>query len=175
MIDAIARHADISKAAAGRALDATVGAIKTSLRKGDIVTLVGLRLVLRRQAQPARRPQSAHRRRDQDQGRQGAEVPRWKSAEGCAKLARFTALRAAGSYGPREVGALSHRVSGWLARIASFVRVLSSAGRASPLQGECRRFDPVSTHQHPARERDANAAKPSRESAIEIGSGSSVG
>ena len=24
-------------------------------------------------------------------------------------------------------------------------RVLSSAGRASPLQGECRRFDPVST------------------------------
>ena len=25
-------------------------------------------------------------------------------------------------------------------------RVLSSAGRASPLQGESRRFDPVSTH-----------------------------
>jgi DNA-binding protein HU-beta len=41
MIDAIARHADISKAAAGRALDATVGAIKSSLRQGDIVWLVG--------------------------------------------------------------------------------------------------------------------------------------
>jgi len=41
MIDAIAKHADISKAAAGRALDATVTAIKTSLKKGDIVTLVG--------------------------------------------------------------------------------------------------------------------------------------
>ena len=41
MIDAIARHADISKAAAGRALDAAVNAIKTSLKKGDIVTLVG--------------------------------------------------------------------------------------------------------------------------------------
>ena len=27
-----------------------------------------------------------------------------------------------------------------------FTWVLSSAGRASPLQGECRRFDPVSTH-----------------------------
>ena len=26
-------------------------------------------------------------------------------------------------------------------------RVLSSVGRASPLQGECRRFEPVSTHQ----------------------------
>ena len=25
--------------------------------------------------------------------------------------------------------------------------VLSSVGRASPLQGECRRFEPVSTHQ----------------------------
>jgi len=41
IIDAIARHADISKAAAGRALDATIGAITTSLKQGDIVTLVG--------------------------------------------------------------------------------------------------------------------------------------
>jgi DNA-binding protein HU-beta len=41
LIDAIAKHADISKAAAGRALDATVNSIKSSLKKGDIVTLVG--------------------------------------------------------------------------------------------------------------------------------------
>jgi DNA-binding protein HU-beta len=41
LIDAIAKHADISKAAAGRALDATVNSIKSSLRKGDAVTLVG--------------------------------------------------------------------------------------------------------------------------------------
>ena len=41
LIDAIARHADISKAAAGRALDAMVNSITTSLKKGDIVTLVG--------------------------------------------------------------------------------------------------------------------------------------
>ena len=41
LIDAIAKHADISKAAAGRALDATVNSIKGSLKKGDIVTLVG--------------------------------------------------------------------------------------------------------------------------------------
>ena len=41
LIDAIAKHADISKAAAGRALDATVNSIKASLKKGDIVTLVG--------------------------------------------------------------------------------------------------------------------------------------
>jgi DNA-binding protein HU-beta len=41
IIDSIARSADISKAAAGRALDATVAAIKTSLKKGGMVTLVG--------------------------------------------------------------------------------------------------------------------------------------
>ena len=41
LIDASAKHADISTAAAGRALDATVNSIQTSLRKGDIVTLVG--------------------------------------------------------------------------------------------------------------------------------------
>ena len=41
LIDAIAKSADISKAAAGRALDATVASIKTSLRKGSMVTLVG--------------------------------------------------------------------------------------------------------------------------------------
>jgi DNA-binding protein HU-beta len=41
LIDAIAKHADISKAAAGRALDATVASIRTSLRKGSMVTLVG--------------------------------------------------------------------------------------------------------------------------------------
>ena len=41
LIDAIARHADISKAAAGRALDATLAAVRGSLKKGEIVTLVG--------------------------------------------------------------------------------------------------------------------------------------
>ena len=41
LIDAIATSADISKAAAGRALDATVASIKTCLRKGGMVTLVG--------------------------------------------------------------------------------------------------------------------------------------
>jgi len=41
MIDQIARSADISKAAAGRALDATVAAIKTAMKKGGMVTLVG--------------------------------------------------------------------------------------------------------------------------------------
>jgi DNA-binding protein HU-beta len=41
LIEAIAKSADISKAAAGRALEGTVVAIKTSLKKGAMVTLVG--------------------------------------------------------------------------------------------------------------------------------------
>jgi DNA-binding protein HU-beta len=41
IIDHVARSADISKAAAGRAIEATVAAIKTTLKKGGMVTLVG--------------------------------------------------------------------------------------------------------------------------------------
>jgi len=41
LIDTIAAGADISKAAAGRALDATIAAITTAVAKGDSVTLVG--------------------------------------------------------------------------------------------------------------------------------------
>ncbi|KAI5912669.1 MAG: HU family DNA-binding protein [Proteobacteria bacterium] len=41
LIDAIAAHADISKAAAGRALDGALEAVRGALEKGDSVTLVG--------------------------------------------------------------------------------------------------------------------------------------
>ena len=41
LIEHIAKHADLSKAAAGRALEAAMGAITTTLRKGGAVTLVG--------------------------------------------------------------------------------------------------------------------------------------
>jgi DNA-binding protein HU-beta len=41
LIDHIAQQADISKAAAGRALDAVIGGVKGTLKKGGSVTLVG--------------------------------------------------------------------------------------------------------------------------------------
>ncbi|MEO8007003.1 MAG: HU family DNA-binding protein [Betaproteobacteria bacterium] len=41
LIEAIAKSADISKAAAGRALDGAVAAIRASLKKGAMITLVG--------------------------------------------------------------------------------------------------------------------------------------
>jgi DNA-binding protein HU-beta len=41
LIEHIAQHADISKAAAGRALESMIGAVKTTRKKGGSVSLVG--------------------------------------------------------------------------------------------------------------------------------------
>ena len=41
LIEHIAKHADISKAAATRALEATIDAVTNSLKNGDSVSLVG--------------------------------------------------------------------------------------------------------------------------------------
>jgi len=41
LIEQIAQAAEISKSAAERSLDALVGAVKSSLRKDEMVTLVG--------------------------------------------------------------------------------------------------------------------------------------
>ncbi len=41
LIEHIAKYADISKAAATRSLDGTIDAVKTTLKKGDSVSLVG--------------------------------------------------------------------------------------------------------------------------------------
>ncbi len=41
LIDSIASASGLSKAAAGRALDATTAAITAAMKKGDLVTLIG--------------------------------------------------------------------------------------------------------------------------------------
>ncbi len=60
LIEHIARQADISKAAAGRALDALLGGIRTSLKKGNAVTLVGFGTfaVSKRAARTGRNPRT---------------------------------------------------------------------------------------------------------------------
>ena len=60
MIDHIARQADISKAAAGRALEAFTGAVRTTLKKGGTVTLVGFGtfVVGKRAARTGRNPRT---------------------------------------------------------------------------------------------------------------------
>ena len=60
IIDHVARSADISKAAAERAIDSTVAAIKLALKKGDVVTLVGFGsfYVTERAARTGRNPRT---------------------------------------------------------------------------------------------------------------------
>ena len=60
LIDAIASAADLSKADAGRALDATLDAITGALKKQDAVSLVGFGTfqVKRREARDGRNPQT---------------------------------------------------------------------------------------------------------------------
>jgi len=60
LIDAIAAAADLSKADAGRALDATIDSITAALKKGDTVALVGFGTfqVKTRSAREGRNPQT---------------------------------------------------------------------------------------------------------------------
>ena len=60
MIEQIAQAAEVSKSAAERAVDALVTAVKTSLKKGDEVTLVGFGTfyVGARQARTGRNPKT---------------------------------------------------------------------------------------------------------------------
>ena len=60
VVDAIVDKADISKAAAGRALDAALGAIRESLQEGESVSLIGFGtfLVRNRPARTGRNPRT---------------------------------------------------------------------------------------------------------------------
>uniref|UniRef100_A8GAR2 DNA-binding protein HU-beta n=1 Tax=Serratia proteamaculans (strain 568) TaxID=399741 RepID=A8GAR2_SERP5 len=60
LIDKIAAGADISKAAAGRALDAVIASVTDSLKEGDDVALVGFGsfTVRERSARTGRNPQT---------------------------------------------------------------------------------------------------------------------
>jgi len=79
MIDHIAQQADISKAAAGRALDALVGAITTTLKKGGTVTLVGFGTfaVGKRAARSGRNPRTGETIRIQ-----AAKIPKFRPGKG---------------------------------------------------------------------------------------------
>lgn len=60
LIEHIAQQADISKAAAGRALEALIGGVCTTLKKGDSVSLVGFGTfaVSTREARTGRNPRT---------------------------------------------------------------------------------------------------------------------
>jgi len=60
MIEQVARAAEISRSAAERAVDAMVGCVKSSLKKGNMVTLVGFGTfyVTQRAARTGRNPKT---------------------------------------------------------------------------------------------------------------------
>lgn len=60
LIEKIAQNADLSKAAAGRALDAFIAAVGTSLKEGEPVAIVGFGTfsVRERAARTGRNPQT---------------------------------------------------------------------------------------------------------------------
>ena len=116
LIDQIAASAEISKAAAGRALDATVDAVKAALKAGDSVSLIGFGTfaVGERAARTGRNPRTGKALKIK-----AAKVPKFRPGKGLKDAVELNDSR-----------------------------VLSSVGRASPLQGECRGFEPLSTHHY---------------------------
>ena len=79
LIDAIATSADLSKAAASNALDATLTAIEEALATGDQVTLVGFGTfsVKERAARTGRNPQTG-----EEIQISAAKVPSFKAGKG---------------------------------------------------------------------------------------------
>ena len=79
LIEHIASQADISKAAAARALDALVGGIEAELKKGGSVTVTGFGTfsVTRRKARVGRNPRTGAEVRIK-----AAKVPRFRPGKG---------------------------------------------------------------------------------------------
>ena len=79
LIDAIAEAADVSKAAAGRALEATIDAVKKAMKKGDMVTLVGFGTfyVGKRAARTGRNPRTGGAIKIK-----AAKVPKFRAGKG---------------------------------------------------------------------------------------------
>jgi DNA-binding protein HU-beta len=79
LIDHIAEEAEISKAAAGRALDAFVGAVRATLKEGGSVTLVGFGtfVVGKRAARSGRNPRTGDAIKIK-----AAKVPKFRPGKG---------------------------------------------------------------------------------------------
>ncbi|MDR3322965.1 MAG: HU family DNA-binding protein [Zoogloeaceae bacterium] len=79
LIDVVAAEAELSKAAAGRALDATIAAITKALKKGDSLTLVGFGAfyVGKRAARVGRNPHTGATLKIK-----AAKVPKFRAGKG---------------------------------------------------------------------------------------------
>ncbi|CAN1509284.1 HimA Bacterial nucleoid DNA-binding protein [Burkholderiaceae bacterium] len=79
LVEHIAKNADISKAAAARALDSTITAIRTTLKKGGTVSLVGFGsfAVTKRPARKGRNPRTGAEIKIK-----AAKVPKFRPGKG---------------------------------------------------------------------------------------------
>jgi len=79
LVDQIAEAAEISKAAAGRALDAAVAAVKGALKNGDSVSLIGFGTfyVGERAARTGRNPRTGKALKIK-----AAKVPKFRAGKG---------------------------------------------------------------------------------------------
>ena len=79
LIDFISSHADMSKAAAARALEATIEAVKTTLKDGGSVSLVGFGTfyVGKRAARSGRNPRTGAAIK-----LKAAKVPKFRAGKG---------------------------------------------------------------------------------------------
>ena len=93
LIESIADSADLSKASAGRALDAAIESITKALQKGDTITLVGFGTfsVRNRAARMGRNPRTG-----EEIQIKASKVPRFKAGK------KFKAAISTGGTGPRE-------------------------------------------------------------------------
>jgi len=93
LIESIASSADLSKASAGRALDAAIESITKALQKGDTITLVGFGTfsVRNRAARMGRNPRTG-----EEIQIKASKVPRFKAGK------KFKAAISTGGTGPRE-------------------------------------------------------------------------
>ena len=79
LVEHMAKHAEISKAAAGRALESLMGAVKATLKKGGTVALVGFGTfaVGKRAARVGRNPKTGAALKIQ-----AAKVPKFRPGKG---------------------------------------------------------------------------------------------
>jgi DNA-binding protein HU-beta len=79
LVDEISKHTDISKATAARALEAAISVIKTSLKRGGGVTLVGFGTfyVQKRAPRSGRNPRTGA-----SIDIRGAKVPKFRAGKG---------------------------------------------------------------------------------------------
>jgi len=79
MIEIVARQAEISKSAAERSIDAMIGAVKASLKKGQEVSLIGFGsfYVVERAARNGRNPRTG-----EHVAIAAAKIPRFRPGKG---------------------------------------------------------------------------------------------